>query len=57
MDRWIDAPARRPASSSIDAMLIASRVKLVRPFNAVIIAGLAVACWIPVAVSAYLLAG
>ncbi len=55
MDYRIDARAGRPIQSSA-APILTSRVKLVHPSSAVIIAGLAAVCWLPVALSAYLLA-
>ncbi|WP_375272207.1 hypothetical protein [Sphingomonas sp.] len=54
-DRF-DAYAARPYFSGSDPM-VAGRVKLIHPSNAAIIAGLALGCWAPIALSAYLLIG
>ena len=40
-----------------DGSFVVNRVKAVHPNNVAIIAGLAVTCWLPVALSAYWLAG
>ena len=56
MGRPTNAIAKRPIVSPVRFALDSSRVKLVQPSNAAIIAVLALTCWIPVALSAYLLA-
>lgn len=54
-DRF-DALVSHPLFSCNDP-LAAGHVKLIHPSNAAIIAALAIGCWTPIALSAYLLIG